>query len=123
MKPLFLLLLTGSLALALMAGCQRDGDRKAAPSLPSAAKKDAEAERQANLAQLSPEDRKLAEAQRFCAVETKNRLGSMGVPMKIMLQDEPVFLCCDGCEARARAHTDRTLAKVNQLKEKTAAPE
>lgn len=122
MKPLLLLLLTGSLALALIAGCQPGGERKTAkPAPPSAEPKDPEAEIQANLGQLSSEDRKLAEAQRFCAVETENRLGSMGVPMKIMLQGEPVFLCCDGCETRARAHADRTLAKVSDLKKKTAA--
>jgi hypothetical protein len=115
MKMFYLLLFP--LALILTAGCQRGGDDKAAkPAPPTAQKKDPEAEIEANLAKLSAEDRKLAEAQRYCAVENKNRLGSMGVPMKIMIRDEPVFLCCDGCETRARAHADRTLAKVRELK-------
>jgi hypothetical protein len=119
MRYLSVFLMAG--ALAALSGCQGGTSSKAPPSKadPAAAKKDAEAGIDANLANLSPEDRKLAEAQRFCAVENENRLGSMGVPMKIMLQDEPVFLCCDSCETRARAHADRTVAKVRELKERT----
>jgi hypothetical protein len=74
---------------------------------------------QANLKKLGDEDRKQAEEQKFCAVLHENRLGSMGVPMKVVIQDQPVFLCCDGCETKARAHADRTLAKVKELREMT----
>src|SRR5204863_7725143 len=56
--------------------------------------KQKEADSQAALAKLKPEDRKLAEAQKFCAVLTKNRLGTMGAPVKVMIKDKPVFLCC-----------------------------
>jgi hypothetical protein len=72
----------------------------------------------ANLAKLSPKDRKLAEAQKYCAVKTKNLLGSMGEPYKVMIKGQPVFLCCDGCEAKARANPDKTLAAVKKLKAK-----
>src|SRR5207248_9662352 len=34
----------------------------------------------ANLAKLSDEDRKLAEAQKYCVIEQENLLGSMGPP-------------------------------------------
>jgi hypothetical protein len=79
---------------------------------------------QANLAMLSPEDRKVAEAQRFCAVEEENRLGSMGKPFKVMVKEQPVFLCCKGCQRKALADPDKTLAKVRQLKARNAgAPE
>ena len=37
---------------------------------------------QGNLAKLSPEDRKAAEEQMFCATATTSRLGYMGVPTK-----------------------------------------
>jgi hypothetical protein len=77
---------------------------------------------QANLAKLSPEDRKLAEAQKYCAVEDENLLGSMDVPVKVMVKDEPVFLCCKGCKKRALAEPDKTIAKVNELKEKSKDP-
>ncbi|HJT30800.1 MAG TPA: hypothetical protein VJ783_01950 [Pirellulales bacterium] len=71
----------------------------------------------ASLAKLSDEDRKLAEAQRFCAVAEKNRLGSMGKPVKLMIGGEPVFLCCAGCADEAKAHPRETLAKAKELKE------
>jgi len=73
----------------------------------------------ANLAKLSPEDRKLAESQKFC-VEEDNPLGAMGVPVKIMLKDQPVFLCCQGCVEKALEDPDKTLAKVKELKAKNA---
>jgi hypothetical protein len=72
------------------------------------------------LAKLDDADRKLAEAQQFCAVENENPLGSMGVPVKIMVKDQPVFLCCKSCQKRALADPDKTLAKVEDLKKKSA---
>ena len=71
----------------------------------------------ANLAKLSAEDRKLAEAQKYCA-EEDNPLGAMGVPVKIILKGQPVFLCCKGCVEKAQENPDKTLAKVKELKEK-----
>jgi uncharacterized protein (TIGR03000 family) len=72
----------------------------------------------ANLAKLDPEDRKAAEAQRFCAVQEGIRLGSMGVPVKVTVKGQPVFLCCEGCEERAKADPDKTLDTVKKLKAK-----
>ena len=79
-----------------------------------------EAKIQANLAKLSPEDRKLAEEQKFCAIQTKNRLGAMGVPIKLTIKGQPVFLCCNGCVSKAQANPDKMLASVESLKEETA---
>jgi hypothetical protein len=76
----------------------------------------AEAKIQANLAKLSAEDRKLAEGQAFCAVRQKSRLGSMGVPQKVMILGRPVFLCCDGCEETALENPTATLAVVDRLR-------
>jgi uncharacterized protein (TIGR03000 family) len=77
----------------------------------------------ANLAKLEPEDRKAAEAQRFCAVQEGIRLGAMGVPVKVTVKGQPVFLCCKGCEEKAKAAPDQTLAKAKRLKGKsTSAP-
>jgi hypothetical protein len=66
------------IALALFAvGCTESGkpggDAKAAAL---------EEKIQANLEKLPAEDRALAEQQKFCASETDQRLGSMGVPIK-----------------------------------------
>jgi hypothetical protein len=77
--------------------------------------KQKEAEIQAALAKLKPEDRKLAEAQKFCAVLTKNRLGTMGTPIKVTIKDKPVFLCCKNCQAKATANPDKTLATLTDL--------
>jgi uncharacterized protein (TIGR03000 family) len=75
----------------------------------------------ANLAKLSPEDRKLAEAQKVCAVQRDNRLGAMGVPVKVMIHGQPVFLCCQGCEETALADPDKTLAVARELRAKNEA--
>lgn len=85
------------------------------------AEKDADIK--ANLAKLSPEDRKLAEEQKFCVVESDTRLGAVGVPLKIMVKDQPVFLCCKNCLKEAQAEPDKTLAKVKELKAKAAKPD
>lgn len=73
-----------------------------------------------SLAKLSPEDRKLAQEQKYCALETDNLLGSMGAPVKVMVKDKPVFLCCKGCKEDALQDADKTLAKVDELKKKVA---
>ena len=72
-------------------------------------------------AMLSPEDRKLVDAQEWCPVMTDNRLGEMGVPYKLMVKDQPVFLCCKGCQRKALADPDKTLAKVEEFKKKVKA--
>jgi hypothetical protein len=85
-----------------------------------AAEPDEEVRVKANLAKLSPEDRKPAEEQKYCAVEDENRLGSMGKPYKVLVKDQPVFLCCKGCQKQALADPDRTLARVKELKARAA---
>src|SRR5262249_49661415 len=59
---------------------------EAKPAAKAEVSAEAEAEIKANLAKLAPEDRKLAEAQRFCAIEEDSRLGAMGEPLKLMIQ-------------------------------------
>ena len=89
----------------------------------SSPRPDKEAKIKASLDELDPADRKLAEEQTYCAVETEKRLGSMGKPIKIMVNDQPVFLCCKGCEKRAQANPDETLATVKRFKERHEAHE
>ena len=83
--------------------------------------KETDADIQASLAELSKEDRKLAEAQKFCPIMTKYRLGIMGPPVKVMIKDQPIFLCCKGCRTKALAKPDKTLATVAELKAKVKA--
>jgi len=71
----------------------------------------------AELAKLPMQERIAAESQKYCAINTKGFLGSMGAPIKLMLEGKPVYLCCDGCTAKAQANSAATLAKVEELKE------
>ena len=118
---LLLVALMGTLCLAGCSGAPT-GHAEAPPTSakPADGSQADEAKIRTNLAKLSPEDRKLAEEQRFCAIESENRLGAMGVPEKVGIKDQPVFLCCKNCKEEALAHPDETLAKVKQLKSKTA---
>ena len=68
------------------------------------------------MAELSPEDRKEAEAQKFCAVMNTSLLGSMGAPLKLDVKGQPVFVCCGGCKSKALKNGDETLATVAKLK-------
>ena len=70
-----------------------------------------------NLAQLPPEDQTLAARQKTCPV-TGLMLGLMGVPVKITLKDQPVFLCCHGCVEEAKSDPDKILKKVAELAKK-----
>jgi hypothetical protein len=89
----------------------------------AAAQNEKAARIRANLAKLPEEDRQLAEAQGFCPIMVKNRLGVMGPPIKVMIKDQPVFVCCAGCRKKALANPDRTLAIVAQLQAKVAEAE
>ncbi|MBI3822171.1 MAG: mucoidy inhibitor MuiA family protein [Planctomycetes bacterium] len=70
---------------------------------------------EANMGKLSPQDQALARSQVFCAIDQDARLGSMGPIHKLMLKNQPVFVCCRGCAAEATAHPDETLQKVANL--------
>ncbi|QDV78384.1 hypothetical protein K2D_19910 [Planctomycetes bacterium K2D] len=70
----------------------------------------------AELAKLSPAERAAAEAQKYCAINTKGFLGSMGAPIKLEIDGKPVYLCCSGCTKRAIANPAATLAQVEELK-------
>jgi uncharacterized protein (TIGR03000 family) len=74
----------------------------------------------ANLAKLDAEDRKAAEAQRFCAVQEGIRLGTMGVPVKVMVKSQPVFLCCEWCVKMAQGNPEQTLEQVKKIQTKKA---
>jgi Cu(I)/Ag(I) efflux system membrane fusion protein len=77
---------------------------------------------QGELAKLPAADQRLAEAQKYCPI-SEERLGTpeMGVPVKILIDNRPVFLCCKGCEKAARANAAGTLAKVEELKARAKA--
>lgn len=108
------------LFVAGLSGCKEPVPEK--PKGPSAQTPSEDDERKVNFGKLDEPDRKLAEAQVFCAVEHKSRLGSMGTPYKLVVKDQPVFLCCKSCQRRALADPEKTLANVAELKKKSALP-
>lgn len=69
-----------------------------------------------NISQLGPEDQELARSQKFCPV-ADSHLGSMGVPVRIELEGEVVFLCCDGCVETAKSDPAATVAKVKEWRD------
>jgi len=110
---------TSFAALALfLTGCgsAQNGSPTGTPQAQHADHNEKE-EQKAALAQLSDEDRPLAEAQGYCVV-TSEPLGSMGPPIKLVVNEQPVFVCCKGCEKKAKSNPDKTLAKVEELKTK-----
>ena len=79
---------------------------------------------EASLAELSPEDRAVAEAQQVCAVAGEP-LGSMGAPIKVEHEGKPVFLCCEGCKKAFEADPEKYIAKLPNWQDEssTTTPE
>jgi Cu(I)/Ag(I) efflux system membrane fusion protein len=69
------------------------------------------AKERANLAKLPEADRTLAEWQRTCPI-TDMPLGSMGVPYKMIVQGQPLFLCCKQCQDRVNKEPQAVLSKM-----------
>ncbi len=82
----------------------------------SSQSQDVEAEIETALSALAPEDQALARAQRTCPVIKESRLGSMGPPVKVLIDGKPVFLCCEGCKDDALARPQETLSEVARLR-------
>jgi Cu(I)/Ag(I) efflux system membrane fusion protein len=66
-----------------------------------------------DLLKLPPADRDLAVRQKICPV-TEEPLGSMGVPVKLVVEGKTVFLCCKGCERELRANAKKYLARLTK---------
>lgn len=115
----YLMLFVMFLAVAVIGcGSGRSASSDEPSDAPAAHADDgADAEVIAALAELPEEDRLAAEAQKYCAVMTESRLGSMGAPFKVMVEGQPVFLCCEGCKDNALANPQETLANVKKLTE------
>ena len=106
-------------------GCQKKAFANPAKTLAAVealkAKVKEAADIEASLAKLNPAVRSLVRAQGYCAIMTENRLGAMGAPIKVMVNNQPVFLCCKGCQRKALANPQKTLATVAELKKKVDA--
>jgi YHS domain-containing protein len=121
-------LLSGLLFAALaivIAGCRPPAAKEQNPSTPpvlqtkeqpvdaGASKDTAETSTKSlpGLAELSVEDRQLAEKQHVCPVSGEV-LGSMGKPYKVSAEGKTVFLCCEGCLQQFKDNPEKYLAKI-----------
>ncbi len=111
------------IAVTAMAGCSTNKETPNPTSQSSPAKSGSPVtdDVTAMRAKLDPADRALAEAQEWCVISSDERLGSMGVPIKLDIKGQPVFVCCKGCVKKAEADPEKTIAKVAELKVKKAA--
>jgi hypothetical protein len=66
-----------------------------------------------SLAALVEADRAGIAQQKVCPV-TGAKLGSMGAPIKVLVGDQPLYLCCQGCLGQVESTPEKYLAKVNQ---------
>jgi Cu(I)/Ag(I) efflux system membrane fusion protein len=68
-----------------------------------------------NIAKLPKVDQALALAQKRCPI-TDSPLGLMGVPFKMLIKGQTIFLCCPGCEEEARDRAEEVLKKIAGFK-------
>lgn len=57
-------------------------------------------------------DEQLIARQKICPV-TDEELGSMGAPVKVVVDGKTVFICCKGCEKELRANPKKYLTKIS----------
>ena len=67
------------------------------------------------LAVLGEGDRDGIARQQVCPV-TGAKLGSMGDPIKVLIGDQPLYLCCQGCVAKVKNAPETYIPKVSQLR-------
>jgi Cu/Ag efflux protein CusF len=65
--------------------------------------------------QLPADDRLLAEKQRLCPASDEP-LGAMGVPIKLSIKGQTVFICCKSCKEDVEKKPDEMLKKVAEFK-------
>jgi hypothetical protein len=114
-------LLVAIAATLLCAGCQEQAAAPVKIDESKAAAAPVNPEIEAAINELSPEDQVAARAQGFCAYADDSPLGSMGAPFKLVINDQTIFLCCEGCKSQVLKDPEATLAKVAQLKAKVQA--
>jgi len=71
---------------------------------------------QVTVATLDESDKKGISRQKVCPV-TGARLGSMGDPIKVLIDGKPLYLCCQGCVAKVKNDPKTYVAKAGQLRQ------
>lgn len=117
---LFAALILGIFACGCDSGKDETSTVAQTDTVPDAATMVTENEIQSVLASLSPEDRELAVAQRFCAINVYRRLGSMGTPVKIETSGKPFFVCCEDFVEAAKNGGAKIKRTASGLRKSTA---
>jgi hypothetical protein len=99
-------------------GCSKGPDSKPQPPAEAASHADHADQSdmdkmRAQLAKLSPEDAASAMKQHFCPVSDE-MLGVMGAPIKVDVDGQQVWICCEDCRQTLWDNPDEYLAKLNQ---------
>jgi hypothetical protein len=69
-----------------------------------------------DMAELTAADRHQVEVQELCANDQcSERLGIGSEPVKVVLKNKTVFVCCHECELWVQQHPQQALAKVHTL--------
>lgn len=63
------------------------------------------------VALLDQADQARIERQKVCVV-TGGKLGSMGTPVKVLIGDQTIYLCCKGCLGKVQANPEAYLEEV-----------
>lgn len=105
-----------------IAGCANeapttsDGSQESAAAMEQQMAADAAA-----AAELSAEDQALVATQKICPVGG-GELGSMGTPIKVMVGERAVFVCCDHCREPLLKDPEKYLAKLDNPAPAAEAP-
>lgn len=73
----------------------------------------------AALASLDPADQAIAREQKYCPVLKENELGSMGTPLRVVIDGVTFFVCCEGCIAKTKKSPKEVLASVRELRKQS----
>jgi hypothetical protein len=77
------------------------------------AAKDAKDKPQVTVVPVSKDDEAAMKEQAVCPV-SGDKLGSMGEPVKVMIGDKALFLCCSGCLSKVQDDPELYLNKVKK---------
>jgi hypothetical protein len=82
-----------------------------------------QAEIDAALAKLSPEEKAIAESQGMMCVVSDEPLGSMGAPVLVKdVGGHNFLICCAACEEELRKNPDKYIAKLKKPADAQAEP-
>jgi len=109
----------GLIAALGLTGCEKKPappkDGKEPAKTTSVEPKSEEEKIAAAIAELPEAERAAATAQKTCPVGDA-ALGSMGMPIKVTVKGQDVYLCCEGCKETLEKNADKYLAKMAEKK-------